>query len=625
MADPAVQGRVTLSTDTFTPTRNLLNVSWRDKYRDALKKLCADGIAPKTLISPELSATLKARTTGQPLPEINPVAAHPAVAKAFEEPEYGHNPGANLYSTLGSLGSTAASIAASKYRFGRGAAPYINWGGPAVSGAAAGLMNPDVGQADTAGVSSYLKNIGLQQTADSAYEKARSGSPEDVQAYREAEQRFRNDLRTSSPTEFSKGLDYRVDPRTMPAIQGLWNGESAAQLSAGVKPAELAAGGRLRGMLRNGALPFGIGQAVSTAGQLYSTGTLPTVEQFSRSILPEAAAQTAYGLTAPAASLAGAGSLAARLRGFTPAMLAANAVAGGFNLADYYRMPEDQKQQMLRQESEEAISHPGAMSRMAQPFRFVGKTLAGDPTGAANLMVAREPDSMEAAKMDAANRNKHVRPPVEAGEDPNHPEFSDPRNRMYTPDDTKRWMSNVLTDLPDVPSKYVSTLMSSAFQDPATLAHVSNVDGAVDKVVREARQHGVTVPPERIDELRRLKQVEELQKPENSEALQGLEQKLQSYTGSKLTPKGMHDIVALSANIGVNGVSTAIEQAMNNSLHRGVFLQKDLGWFEPLGRLAPYKPPPGYEEERAAQAEQIKARNAYRAANPSPSGVRKLF
>ena len=622
MADPAVQGRVTLSTDTFTPTRNLLNVSWRDKYRDALRKLCAEGLAPKTLISPELSAALKAHTGEQPITETNPVAAHPAVAKAFEQPEYGPNPGVNLHSTLGSLGSTAASIAANRFGFPR-TASFLNWGGPVASGTAAGLMNPNVGQADTAGVNSYLTNIGLQQTADSAYERARSGNPEDVQAYREAEQKFRNDLRTSSPTEFSKGLDYRVDPRTMPAIQGLWNGETAAQLAAGIKPAELAAGGRLKGMLRSGALPFGISQAVGAAGQLYNTGELPSVEQFSRSILPEAAAQTAYGLSAPAASVAGAGSLAARLRGFTPAMLAANAVSAGFNLADYARMPEEQRQQMLRQESEEAISHPGAWSRFKQPFRFVGKTLAGDPTGAANLMEAREPESIDAARYDAANRNKHVRAPVEAGDNPDHPEFSDPRNRMYTPDDTKRWMSNVLTDLPDVPSKYVSTLVSSAFQDPKTLVHVSNVDGAVNRAVREAKQHGVVVPPERIDELRRLKQIEELQKPENSQALEGLEQKLQAYTGSKLTPKGMHDIVALSANIGIDGVSAAINNLVNNSLHRGLFLQKDLGWFEPQGRFAPYKEPPEYAKTRADAEAERKARDIYRATHPG--GVRKLF
>jgi len=622
MADPAVQGRVTLSTDTFTPTRNLLNVGWRDKYRDALKKLCAESVHP--LISQQLSDTLKANQSnpeqqGQDLRDVNPVAAHPAVAKAFEEPQPVANQAIPRESALGSLASTGASLLAKRLGMGR-TSNAMNWLGPVASGAAAGVTNPAaVSQPDTAGITAHLKNVQLQQQAATAHEAARSGKPEDIQAYLKAEQAYRDDLRTQAGTEYSTGLDYRLDPRSTGTTNALWNAETGAQVAASLPPAEAAAKGAF---LRRAILPYGLSTAVG-AGVQALAGRNPSDigENVVRSALPEAAAQGAYRMVAPSLS----GARLAGLRGAGVAGFATSVPTAAMNIYDYANnMDEADRKGMLRQESEEAM-HRGAFGRMYQPFRAAGKFLTGDLTGAANMTIAQEGESMDAAKMDAENRNKYVRPPVEAGDNRDHPEFSDPRNRMYTPNDTKRWMSNVLDDLPNVPSKYVTTLMSNALQDPKTLVHVSNVDGAVARTVRDAKREGVTIPPERIPELRRRIQVQELQKPENVEALNSLEERLQKLTGSRLTEKGAKDLTALVANVGANGAATSIEQSMLSSLGRGGYLANDLGWFEPIGRFAPYKEPPQQAKMRQDQEAQRAARAAYQAAHPDPRGVRKLF
>ncbi len=589
MADPAVQGRVTLSTDTFTPTRNLLNVGWRDKYRDALKKLCADAVHP--LISQQLSDTLRAgqantAQSGEDVRDVNPVAGNPAVAKAFEEPQPVANQAIPRDTAVGSLASTGASLLAKRLGLGR-TSNALNWLGPVASGTAAGLTNsPGVSQADTAGIAAHLKNVQLQQQAATAHEAARSGKPEDVQAYLKAEQAYRNDLRTQAGTEYSTAPDYRLDPRSAGTTNALWNAETGAQLAASLPPAEAAARGAF---LRKAILPYGLSTAVGAGVQALAGRSSGDIgENLLRTVPQEIAAQGAYRLAAPSLS----GARFAGLRGAGLAGFATSVPTAAMNLYDYANNMDDaDRKGILRQESEEAMQR-GPLGRMYQPLRAAGKFLTGDLTGAANMTIAQEGESMDAAKMDAANRNKYVRPPVEAGEDPNHPEFSDPRNRLYTPNDTKRWMSNVLDELPDVPSKYVSTLMGNAFQDPKTLVHVSNVDGAVARIVRDAKREGVTIPQERLPELRRRIQLQELNKPENTEALNALEQNLQKITGSTLTDKGAKDLTALVANIGPSGTATAIERVMNGSLGRGVFLANDLGWFEQKGRLAPRPPQP---------------------------------
>jgi len=619
MADPAVQGRVTLSTDTFTPTRNLLNVGWREKYRDALKKICS---APK--LSPDLAVILK---TSQELDirDTNPVAQHPAVAKAYEEPQH-PEPG-DPFKAQGqfhpnqdiprqqALGSLATTTASTLFK-----APWLrntlNWGGPVASGLYAGATNPpEVAQRDTAGIAAHLKNVQLQQQAAAAHEAARSGKPEDVQAYIKAERDYRNDLRNQAATEYSTHLSPSVDSRSAGLTNALWNAETGAQVAASLPPAEATAKGAL---LRRAMLPYGISSAVGAGAQALAGRSPGEIgETFIRSALPETAAQLAYRRVAP--SLVGA--RFAALRGAGPAALAASIPTAAFNINDYANnMDESERKAMLRQESEEAMDR-GVAGKIYQPLRAAGKFITGDLTGAANMTIAQQPESMEAAKMDAANRNKYVRPPIEAGDNPRDPTFSDPRNRMYTPNDTKRWMSNVLDDMPTVPSKYVSQLMSGAFQNPRTVAHVSNIDGAMARVLHDAKREGVTIPPERMPELKRRIQLAELQKPENQEALKALEANIQKLTGTQLTEKGANDLGALVANIGPAGAQTAIEQGMSGRLDGGIWMQKDLGWFEPKGRFAP-RDTSQNDKMRSQMSEEAKARAIYRAAHPD--GVRRV-
>jgi len=615
MADPAVQGRVTLSTDTFTPTRNLLNVGWREKYRDALKKICADA-GYKPLISPELHGVLQ-NSQGQDPRDTNPVAQHPAVAKAFEEPTPVANQQVGEHTALGSLGSTAASLLARRLGM-KGTATAMNWAGPVAAGVGSAALNPaEVAQPDTAGIAAHLKNVQLQQQASAAHEAARSGKPEDVQAYLTAEKAYRDDLRTQAATEYSTHLDPRIDPRTGATTQALWNAETGAQLATSLPPAEAAARGA---MLRRAILPYGISTALGAGLQgAFGRSGEEIGNNLLRSVPQEIAAQAAYRTVAPSLS----GARLAGLRGAGVAGFATSVPTAAMNLYDYANNMDDaDRKAMLRQESEEAM-HRGLAGKIYQPFRAAGKFLTGDLTGAANMTIGQNEESMDAAKMDAANRNKFVRPPVEAGDDPSHPGFSDPRNRMYTPNDTKRWMSNVLDDMPDVPSKYVSQLMQGAFQNPKTLAHVSNLDGAMSRVLRDAKREGVSIPPERLPELKRRIQAAELQKPENQEAIKSLEQDIQKMTGSTLTEKGANDLGALVANIGPEGVRTAIEQNMSR-LGNGLWMQKDLGWFEPKGQFAPRTEQIAANEKiRAAADQERQARAAYRAAHPG--GVRRLY
>lgn len=521
MADPVVQGRVSLSTDTFTPTRNLLNATqWRDNYRQALKKLCAEATAPPAY---------------QTFDQLHP------------------NQDIPRQSAWGSLASTATALLARKRMPGLSTA--LNWGGAPVASGAANFWNP-----------------------------------------RQVAQEDPGDLTKINP---------KIDPRNEGTTNALWNAERAAQVATALPPAEAAAKGAL---LRKALLPYGMQSALSAGAQALSGGTKEDIASATiRSALPELAAQGAYRLVAP--KLVGA-PLAA-VRGAGVAGLATAIPTAAMNMYDYkYNKDEGERKAMLRQESADA-SQRGFWGKAYQYPRMAGQFITGDLTGAANTSIGQEQESMEAAKMDAANDNRKVVPASDA----------DPVQRAYTNDDARRWVSQTHTDMPGVPPQYVSSLVGNAFGDPRTLAHVNNVDGVMARVLRDAKHEGVTIPQERIPELRRNIQLQELQKPENKKAFESLQDNLEKLTGSQLTEKGANELSSLVANIGVNGTYAAIEKSMNTSLGQGGFLAKELGWFEPKGRFAP-RDTSANDKAQAAMQQEAKARAVYRAAHPG--GVRRI-